>query len=165
MTENSNSTSNEVHKNTNTSSTQSEKNLWPMFCHASQLISFLIPILGGIIAVLLIWLIKKDKDQEVDFAGRAIFNFNLSLLIYLLGLFIFMMFGFSIVRVLQIGGILSPSVTLLMFSTFLLAVLGLVIIKYILVFIAMFRTNRGTNYIYPFCFMFAKLPVITDKNA
>jgi uncharacterized Tic20 family protein len=66
--------------------------MWAMFCHLAGLGGFLpiAPILGGIIAPLIIWQIKKDQFAFVDEQGKEAVNFQISILIYLLvaGLFV-----------------------------------------------------------------------------
>lgn len=49
--------------------------------HLSSFAQFLIPF-GGIIAPLILWLIKKDEDSFIDAHGKSCINFEISLLIY-----------------------------------------------------------------------------------
>ncbi len=49
--------------------------------HFSQLLG-LVTGLGGILAPLIIWLIKKDDVYQLDEQGKAILNFQISLFIY-----------------------------------------------------------------------------------
>ena len=57
-------------------------------CHAIALVDFGFGFLCvGLIATLVVWLIKKDEDPEVDWHGKEAINFQISLLLwYLAGL-------------------------------------------------------------------------------
>ena len=75
--------------------------------HLSQLLN-LITGLGGLIVPLIIWLTQKDKVVGMDFHGKMILNFQISLFIYsivsiplifLVGLGIFMLIGIAIIAV------------------------------------------------------------------
>lgn len=45
-----------------------------------ELLSFagLVVPLGNILGPLILWLVKKDSSQEVDFEGKRVINFNIS---------------------------------------------------------------------------------------
>ncbi len=49
--------------------------------HLSQLLSFLTGF-GGLIVPLVIWMSKKDEIYEMDEQGKAIVNFQISVMIY-----------------------------------------------------------------------------------
>tara|TARA_B110000003_G_scaffold100420_2_gene102699 strand:+ start:18169 stop:18510 length:342 start_codon:yes stop_codon:yes gene_type:complete len=51
--------------------------------HLSQLLD-LITGVGGFIAPLIIWLIKKDEVFDMDRHGKAILNFRISMFLYIL---------------------------------------------------------------------------------
>ncbi|WP_298946484.1 DUF4870 domain-containing protein [uncultured Polaribacter sp.] len=51
--------------------------------HLSQLLDFVSGI-GGFIVQLILWLIKKDEVYGMDFHGKAILNFRISMFIYIL---------------------------------------------------------------------------------
>ena len=71
--------------------------------HLSQFLD-LISGIGGFIAPLVIWLLKKDKIMGMDEHGRAILNFRISMLLYLLfcvPLIIF--FGLGLLGFIAIG--------------------------------------------------------------
>ncbi|MEO8073360.1 MAG: DUF4870 domain-containing protein [Acidobacteriota bacterium] len=52
-----------------------------MFLHLSQLINLIIP-LGGIVAPILIWQLKKDEIPALDAHGKMVANWLISALIY-----------------------------------------------------------------------------------
>ena len=51
--------------------------------HLSQLLDFVTGI-GGFIIPLVLWLTKKDEVRNMDFHGKAIMNFRISMFIYIL---------------------------------------------------------------------------------
>jgi uncharacterized Tic20 family protein len=109
--------------------------MWAMFCHLSGLALFLpiLPIIGNIIAPLIIWQIKKDDYPFVDEQGKEAFNFQLSILIYLIvsGLLCFACIGFVLLPAIVIGDII-----------FLL--------------VAAINANEGNHYRYPLTIRFIK---------
>ena len=58
------------------------KSLAP-FTHVASYSGLLIPF-GQILGPLVVWLIKKDEDPQVDHHGREAINFGISMLIYLI---------------------------------------------------------------------------------
>lgn len=80
--------------------------------HLSQLLTYVTGV-GGLIVPLIIWVTQKDKVSRMDEHGKAIVNFQISLLIYaiiaipailLLGL------GFIILIAIGIFGFILPIV-------------------------------------------------------
>jgi uncharacterized Tic20 family protein len=57
---------------------------WAMLLHLSQLLGFVVP-LGGLVAPILIWQLKKDELPALDAHGRVVLNWVLSALLYFLG--------------------------------------------------------------------------------
>lgn len=53
-----------------------------MAIHLSQYLSYCMPFLG-LIAPLYLWIKNKDHDPEVDKHGRAVLNFNITMMIML----------------------------------------------------------------------------------
>lgn len=76
-----------------------------MLTHLSQLLS-LVTGLGGFIVPLILWLTQKDKIAGMDFHGKMILNFQISMFIYsiicipLIFLIGLGFFGFLIIGVL-----------------------------------------------------------------
>jgi uncharacterized Tic20 family protein len=54
---------------------------WPIACHAVGLVDFGFTAVPGLIASLVVWLIKKDEDPEVDFHGKEAINFQITLMV------------------------------------------------------------------------------------
>ena len=58
-----------------------------MWCHLSALAGLVVPF-GNILGPLLIWQIKKSEVPSVDLHGKAALNFQLTVLIAVVGLFV-----------------------------------------------------------------------------
>ena len=52
-----------------------------VLAHLSQLLTYVTGF-GGLIVPLIIWLTQKDKVQDMDEHGKAIINFQLSILLF-----------------------------------------------------------------------------------
>lgn len=109
--------------------------MWAMFCHLGGLAALLpiLPVIGGIIAPLIIWQIKKDEHPFVDEQGKEAVNFQISILIYELvaGLLVFLCVG-----------------AFLLFAVMIFNIAFLVI--------AAIKANDGFHYHYPLCIRFIK---------
>ena len=109
--------------------------MWAMFCHLAGLGGFLpiAPVLGGIIAPLIIWQIKKDQFPFVDEQGKEAVNFQISILIYLLvaGLLCFACIGIAVLPAVYI------------FDVVFLLIAGV-------------KANNGEHYRYPLTIRFIK---------
>ena len=110
---------------------QDEKN-WAMFCHIGVFVGFIIPF-GNLIAPLVLWLMKKDEMPFVDYHGKEVVNFQLTMLIAVAvsWLLIFIVIGFL-----------------------LLAVVGVFVL--IVTVIGIVKTSQGAYYRYPLSIRFIK---------
>lgn len=97
------------------------------------LLSHILAIVGGFIAPLVIWLIKKDQSLYVSEHAKESLNFQISMMIYFFGAFILMF--------LIIGAFIMP----------VLAILNLVFI-----IIATIKASNGEAYRYPMTIRFVK---------
>lgn len=71
--------------------------------HLSQLLTYVTGF-GGLLAPLIIWATQKDQVDSMDTHGKAILNFQLSVLIYsLLSIPLILVFGLGIVTLILIG--------------------------------------------------------------
>lgn len=103
-------------------------NTWAMLCHLTGLLGYVFAGFGSIVGPLVVWIIKKDEMPEVDAHGKEALNFNLSILIYSLMLFV--------ATFLTIG--------------MLFPMWGLLIVFHVVcVIVAALRANRGESYRYP----------------
>jgi uncharacterized Tic20 family protein len=109
--------------------------MWAMFCHLGGLAMFIpvLPVIGNVIAPLIIWQIKKDNYPFVNEQGKEALNFQISMLIYGLvsGLLCFAC----------IGIVLLPAV---------------VIVDVVFLLIAAVKANDGHHYRYPLTIRFIK---------
>ncbi len=105
---------------------------WGMYCHLAVFAGFLIP-LGNIIGPLVIWLLKKDQYAFVDFNGKEVLNFQITVLIALLVSWVLMF--------ILIGFLLLPAVLV---TTLVLTIIGLI------------KAANGEHHRYPFSFKFVK---------
>jgi len=109
--------------------------MWAMFCHLAGLGGFLpiAPVLGGIIAPLIIWQVKKGEFTFVDEQGKEAVNFQISIVIYAL------------------------VAALLCFACIGLALLPAVyIFDVVFLLIAGVKANNGEHYRYPLTIRFIK---------
>jgi len=71
--------------------------------HLSQLLD-LVTVIGGFIVPLVIWLTNRDKIYQMDEHGRAIINFRISMILYvLLCVPLILFFGLGILGFIIIG--------------------------------------------------------------
>jgi len=82
-----------------------------MLLHLSQFCSYIIPVLG-IAVPLVLWLMNKDNDPLVDEHGRNILNWNLSAYLYLFccGILIFIIIGAFLIWIPIVLSIIFPIV-------------------------------------------------------
>jgi len=74
-----------------------------MLTHLSQLLTAITGF-GGLIVPLIIWLTQRDKVQEIDEHGKAIVNFQLSILVYsLISIPAILLLGLGILMLIVIG--------------------------------------------------------------
>lgn len=107
---------------------------WAMGCHLAGLCGLIIPsMIGGALATMGLWLVKRDGSSFINDQGKEALNFQLSLLIYL---FICIALTFFVVGV------------------FLL--LPLVFFALICEIVAAVKANDGIAFRYPLCIRFIK---------
>ena len=107
-------------------------NTWSMIAHLSGLIGYLGNGIGGVIATLVIWLIKKDDSPVIESQAREALNFNISVLIYGVALVILVVITFGIGVFLAIP-----------------AGIALAIFHVVCTIIAAIKANEGKPYRYP----------------
>jgi len=109
--------------------------MWAMFCHLAGVGGLLpiVPVLGSLIAPLVIWQIKKDDFKFVDEQGKEALNFQISILIYALAA--------AILCFACAGFVLLPAVYIL---------------DLVFLLIAAIKANNGEHYRYPLTIRFIK---------
>lgn len=71
--------------------------------HLSQLLTYVTGV-GGLIVPLIIWITQKDKVADMDEHGKAIVNFQISILLYsLLAIPAILLLGLGILVLIIIG--------------------------------------------------------------
>ncbi len=71
--------------------------------HLSQLLD-LVTVIGGFIAPLSIWLLKKDEIEGMDAQGKSILNFRITMFIYFLICFpLIFFFGLGLLGFCALG--------------------------------------------------------------
>jgi|SRR5699024_348324 len=94
---------------------------------------YLISFFTAIIGPLIIWIIKKDDSEFVDFHGKEYFNFFISYTVYI--------FIGSLLMIILIGFIIVPI---------------LAIMYFVFTLIALFKAYNGEHYRIPLIFRFIK---------
>jgi uncharacterized Tic20 family protein len=120
-----------------------QPNTWAMLCHLGGLTGYAANGLGSVVVPLVLWIVKKDEMPEVNYHGKEAVNFNLSILIYGIGLGI----ATFILSVLTLG-----------IAMFLLIPLfpALVIFHVVCTIIAAIKASNHEAYRYPLCIRFIK---------
>ena len=100
---------------------------WAMICHLSAMLMYC-TVIGGFIAPLVIWLLKRDEMPFVADQGRETLNFQITTLLALIvgGLLVLVLIGFVI-----IGAVL--------------------LFHLIVTIIAAVKVSEGVAYRYPVC--------------
>ena len=110
-----------------------EARMWAMFCHLGGLAGLLMPVVGNIVAPLIVWQIKKEDYPFVDEQGKEAVNFQISMSLY---------------------GLISIPLFLICVGPFLLAAVGVFDLVFLLV--AAVKANNGQHYRYPLTIRFIK---------
>ncbi|WP_249871447.1 DUF4870 domain-containing protein [Oceanobacillus saliphilus] len=106
--------------------TSSDDRLFAMLIYV---LSFPFPILGP----LLIWLLKREDSEFVDYHGKEYFNFFVSYFIF---------------------GAIASILVILVVGIILLIIIG--IMAFVLTIIAAVKSYQGERYRFPFIFHFIK---------
>ncbi|UZO80352.1 DUF4870 domain-containing protein [Aquimarina sp. ERC-38] len=140
------------------------------FLHLSTFSKYFIP-LGNFIVPIVIWIMNRDKSNFIDKNGKAVINFQLSILIYtiVLGMisipfFVFNLFDHSEALFdfdnwnhfnIHIPDFVGFQ-TLIGFSIIGLVAAAGFFIEIILILTASIKANKGEAYEYPFTIRFFK---------
>jgi uncharacterized Tic20 family protein len=149
--------------------TTSNKNL-ATFTHLSILSQYFIPF-GNFILPILIWTSNKHKSDFVDYNGKQVINFQLSMLLYsfvltiiTIPIFIFTLFNnISLLHIFHERHFLMNSfsiekitgITIVAIIAVLLFV-GLKILEFLLILYASLKASNGEKYKYPLTIPFLK---------
>lgn len=100
-----------------------------LFAMLIYLVSFFIPVLGP----LLIWMLKRDESDFIDYHGKEYFNFFISYTIY---------------------GLVSTVLMIVLIGFVLIFIVGA--LGFIFTLIALFKAYGGKRYRIPMIFRFIK---------
>jgi len=117
--------------------TNKDARMWAMFCHLAALAGIVVPVIGCIIAPLIVWQIKKDEFPFVDEQGKEAVNFQISILLYLL-----------------VSAILW--IPLSFFCIGALIPFAISVVDLVFMLIAAVKANDGEHYRYPLTIRFIK---------
>jgi uncharacterized Tic20 family protein len=84
-------------------------NSWGLFIHLSQFFTYIIP-LAGLIIPLVLWQVKKDESAIIDRHGKIVMNWILTEFVLLLIIvpLCFILIGFPLLFILGVLGIVFP---------------------------------------------------------
>lgn len=104
-------------------------------CHLLGFLGFVFPIVGNIVAPLVLWLVKRDGNPFVDEQGKEAVNFQISYsLWYVIGGALITALFWTLVVPIVVG----------------IAMAVLAILWVVTMIIAAVRASRGEGYRYPF---------------
>lgn len=95
---------------------------WAMACHLGGLACFVLPVIGGIVVPLVLWLARRRDHPYIDQQGREAVNFQASILICfvavlaIVALLKLVYIGYlflwlpGLVTVIQVGGIIIGAI-------------------------------------------------------
>jgi uncharacterized protein len=109
-----------------------ETNVYCMLIHLSQLCGFLFPLAGMVVPIVL-WVINKDNNEQIDRHGKIVLNWIISSIIY-----------FGVLALLCIILIGIPLIIAFGIANIVFIILGAI------------KANSGEYYKYPFSIEFVK---------
>jgi uncharacterized Tic20 family protein len=117
----------------------SDERTYATFIHLGGLAALTQIPFAGLLAPLVLWLVKKDESRAIDAHGREALNFQITLLLFGIGL--------------AVGGFFLTLLTLgLALPLVLLAYFALLVIDVVFCVLAALEANKGRMYRYPFAF-------------
>ncbi|WP_413999166.1 DUF4870 domain-containing protein [Flavobacterium sp. W1B] len=140
------------------------------FTHLSTLTQYFIPF-GNYIFPILIWSSQKDKSEFVDYNGKQVINFQLSLLLYSLILIVIAVpiFIITIFKNIPFNAIINDNDVIInnlnfensigLITAGIIAALlffALKIAEFFLIIYASIKTSNGEKYKYPITIPFIK---------
>lgn len=140
------------------------------FTHLSALTQYFIPF-GNFIFPIIFWTSKKDKSEFVDYHGKQLLNFQLSLLLYSLVLIIIAVpiFIVTILRNIPFdtlahhhemafsGFNFGDNIGLIAVGLIAVLIFGLLkVAEFFLIIYASIKASNGERYSYPFSISFIK---------
>ncbi|MES2574884.1 MAG: DUF4870 domain-containing protein [Bacteroidota bacterium] len=147
--------------------TTNEKNM-ATFTHLSILSQYCIPF-GNYIFPILIWSSKKEKSEFIDFHGKQVLNFQLSILLYslILGIIAVPIFVVTFFNSIPLNTIINDDIMnhlslenisgiIIVGIIAILIIIGLKIAEFFLIILASLKASNGEKYKYPLTIPFIK---------
>jgi len=116
-----------------------EERTFGMLVHLAALVLFVVPSFGNIIGPLVVWLLKKDQSAWIDRQGKKALNFQISIIIYTLVVFV-------LVAIFAITSFGIPIAILL--------ALGFVFFWLAMVIVSSVKAHNGEDFDYPLSIRF-----------
>ncbi len=143
---------------------------WAMFCHLSASAWILLAFLGlplpfaSILVPLILWAIRRERSEFIDYHGRESMNFQISMLIYGLILAIASMLLLTIgIIIFGAGNADLAAIGVIFTATLLFGLLVIWgVVQTVFVIIAAVRANQGGWYRYPFTIRLIRSVNYTD---
>lgn len=115
-------------------------NQWTIILHLSGFLGLMFPLVGNWAAPLVIWLLKKEGNPEMDRVGKEVLNFQISYTLYSLALGVII----AILMWILVGVLLLP----VMFVLWVLWIIFMIL--------AAVKASNGEFYTYPMTIQFLK---------
>jgi uncharacterized Tic20 family protein len=140
------------------------------FTHLSTLTQYFIPF-GNYIFPIILWTSKKESSEFVDYHGKQVLNFQLSLLLYSLTLLLIAVpiFIITVFNTIPINAVLNDSeiifndfhfennIGLITVGCMAVLIFGLLkVAEFFLIIYASIKTSNGEKYKYPLTIPFIK---------
>ena len=150
----------ETNSNTNTAT----------FIHLSSLSQYFIPF-GNFIFPILIWSSKKNESEFIDYNGKQVINFQLSLFLYtlILGMIAIPLILITVFQNIPLNAVINDHNFIVnhlnfqnMTGTIIVALIaififiGLKVAEFFLIIYASLKTSNGEKYNYPLTIPFMK---------
>ena len=113
-----------------------------VFCHVLAFAGYVIPI-GNIVGPLVMWLVKRQEDPAVDAHGKESVNFQISMTIYSIAIFVVMM-------------VLAFGLDFFGFFLGMLVMLGILVFDIICIVRGALAASRGQTFRYPLSIRFIR---------
>jgi uncharacterized Tic20 family protein len=140
------------------------------FIHLSSLSQYFFPF-GNFIFPLLIWSSKRNESEFIDYNGKQVLNFQLSIFIYslVLGMIAIPIVIFSVFNNIAFNSMINEEgfllnqfqygtnmTSIIIVILIILAFIGLKVAEFFLIILASVQASKGEYYKYPLTISFIK---------
>jgi uncharacterized protein len=120
----------------------SEERTWALFAHLTSLLAYLACGLG-FLGPLVVWLLRKDRSEFVDFHGKESMNFQVTMFLLLV-----VVTGLAVLL-----GVVTCGLSLWLVAP---AAAAVTLLDYVLAVVAGVRAYNGKRWRYPISFRFIR---------